>query len=213
VIDVERATPTVVLVVRNDRDEDILGARALIDGAPQRLAGTPIALDPGEHRLRVEAPDHAPVEQTFVATASEKGRIVRVRLVRESAPPPDRDAAPIDARPSAPAPAPVPLAAWTLGGLAVVAAGSSLVIGLSARDDLDDLERAPCASARTCAESDVQSIKTRFVVADVALGAAIVAAGAAIWIFVARDRGAAPGALARFGVRAAAHGAAFEGSF
>lgn len=217
--DVERAMPTIAVVVRDDADQDVIDARVFVDGALQKITGTSLALDPGEHKLRVEAPGHSPADQAFVATVGEKSRLVRVRLARLGAPPPvtpagsdKHDAKTItptrpgdDVEPSGPPPL-----AWVLGGVAVVGVGTSIFLGLSARSDLSDLKSAPCAASKTCDESDVRSIKTRLAVADISLGIAALAAVGSVWLFVTAPSSPRAGYV---GVRAQAGGLRVEGAF
>ena len=57
---------------------------------------------------------------------------------------------------------------------------SAAYFGVTGNSDLTALERAPCAGTRTCSSSEVSSIRTRFVVADVSLAVAVIASLGAV---------------------------------
>src|SRR5258708_923596 len=63
--DVESAIPTLSFRARDARGRDLIAVRVLVDGAVvrERLDGTPIEFDPGEHTLRYETAGRAPVEE------------------------------------------------------------------------------------------------------------------------------------------------------
>ncbi|MDP8999834.1 MAG: hypothetical protein M3O46_06960, partial [Myxococcota bacterium] len=79
----------------------------------------------------------------------------------------------------------IPLATWVFGGIAVAAFGTEAYFGLSG---LSDRSNAMHRCAPNCAPSERDSIQTKFIIADVALGAGIVSAGLATYFFL-RSRG------------------------
>jgi hypothetical protein len=66
----------------------------------------------------------------------------------------------------------------------VLAFGAGLVLGVGAKADRDRLEDAPCAATRQCPSSQVESIRTRYLIADITMGVGIVAIGVAtvLWL-------------------------------
>jgi hypothetical protein len=75
-----------------------------------------------------------------------------------------------------------PLVSWMLGGVGVAALGSSTYLGLTSKADLAALRR-DCAP--NCTDSQVNGVRDRMIVADVALGVGVVAIVAAAWIWLA----------------------------
>jgi hypothetical protein len=113
----------------------------------------------------------------------ERNRVVRVVFDEpphgpEPAPPP-------------PSPAAVPFGSVVLGGVAALALGTSAVLWLSATSDLHSLESSPCATTKTCAQSDVDSVRTRMITGDVLAGVGLAALGAAAVLWLTRDRSVA----------------------
>jgi hypothetical protein len=80
--DVESKIPTLVLEVKTASGDDATGVRVLEDGAviAEKLGGTALELDPGEHRLTFEADGQPSVTKTFALHEGEKGRRERVIL-------------------------------------------------------------------------------------------------------------------------------------
>jgi hypothetical protein len=156
--------PTVVVVVRV-AGADQTRASVLLDGQMwlSELTGTPQEVEPGAHRITVELAGERH-EQQVVVNVNEKNRLVVFAL-------------------EAPRPPPRP-APWLAGGLtAGTVAGLGLFtgFGLAGRSALDALLADPCAAAKTCNPSRADAIRREFVVADVALAVAVVAAALAIW--------------------------------
>ena len=182
--EIDATMPTLVFVVRNAAGSDLREVVVRVDGQVllSRLDGKPVAVDPGEHELTFEAGGRR-VQTRALVNVGERNRIVKVSL---DAGEPESGPAP------APTPAPaVPVGSVVLGGVAVLALGSSAVLWLSATSDLRSLESDPCAASRTCAESDVQSVRTRMIVGDVVAGVGLAALGAAAILFLTRDRSVA----------------------
>ncbi len=74
--DVERATPSIIFAVNDAGGAALTAVRVSVDGAPvsDRVDGTPISVDPGEHTFRFEAAGLGAVEKTLVLREAEKGR-------------------------------------------------------------------------------------------------------------------------------------------
>jgi hypothetical protein len=186
--DLERKIPSIVVSVRDERGQDVLGARVSIDGVPIEQAGAPVSLDPGEHFITAEAQRFETSRTGVVVMAGEKNRIVvatvagskhnadRGPLAGEG---PDRAQVADDGRSWF-----VPL---VLGGVGALSLGGSLFFGLEARSDLSKAKASPCAATSSCDEGEGRSIDRRLVVADVLLGVGVVAlASAGAWLLFHR---------------------------
>ncbi len=168
----DRATPTVILRVRDARGHDVAGA-VHVDGQliAEGARGRPLPLNPGVHRVHVTGRDGRDASMTVMAVSGEKDRLVDVVLDA-----PTRTEAP--ARPPREPIlhwAPLTLATLGVGGIATFAA-----VGLGARATDHDLETT-CAPR--CDPSRVDDLRARYLVADVSLAVgavALVAAG--VWL-------------------------------
>lgn len=170
--ELDASTPSVVFEARTETGAPLTDVRVALDGAvlTTRLDGQPIAIDPGKHVFRFES-GGASSEETVLVREGEKHRRIRATLAARPEPP----------RP-AEAPSALPTGVWIFGGAAVVALGVSAAFaidGLSKKSALEDCKPR-------CAPSDVDAMSASFTVADVALGAGIMAAAAAAYLFLTR---------------------------
>ncbi len=194
--------PTLVIGARDPKGNDVPGARVFLDGAllADHLDGKPVAVDPGEHVFRYEAPGATAVEQRVVVRVNEKNRTLTAILMAKSdsssaspavaaTTPAGSDAAPTD---SGVERAPVPAATWIFLGLAAVGGAGFAYFGLSGQSDINHM-RAAGGCAPNCPESQVDSARTKLNVADVSLGVGVLSLAAAAWFFFTRgDASPAP---------------------
>ncbi len=179
--EVDAALPSVVFEIRDSDGSPLLDADVTVDGVPltAHLDGRSMEIDPGVHVFRFSRASRLPVERTVPIREGEKRQVVRVTFESHEAKRHDE---------AAPRPAHTPTAlgerpwALTLGltAVGVVAFGSFVIFGLSARADQDgSLERC----RPSCAHDDVQSVATRYLVADLSLLASLLALGGAavVW--------------------------------
>jgi len=169
--DIDKRIPSVVLSATDPDGNDTADVAVTMDGAPlaSRLAARAIQVDPGPHRFRFERPGSAPVEENVILREGELRRAVSVRFL---GPPQRRGAEPGPSggtRPSRGA----ATVAIALFGVTLAGGGLFAYFGATALRDADHL-RATCAGS--CSPSDVDSIRTREIVANVALGTGIAAA-------------------------------------
>jgi hypothetical protein len=177
--------PSVIVSAKDERGADLSDVRVFLDGEPllSKLDGRPSRVDPGEHKLRIEADGRPPVEQHLVVRAGEKNRVIEVRIgpggdavgqTEHAAPPAEPGSGPDAKRTSA----------LVFGGLAVVAFGTEAYFGLSGMSDRSSLLAQPCAQTGTCSTSSVDSIRTKFTVADIALGVGLASGALAVYLFL-----------------------------
>jgi hypothetical protein len=119
--ELDRAQPTILFVVKDSAGADLSGVKVTLDGRPfvDRIEGTPLRVDPGEHAFTFTAAGSDPVTRTFVIREGEKNR--RERIVVGSAQPPSPVSMPLPEVP--------PIAAndaGQVGGL-----GAQKIIGLT----------------------------------------------------------------------------------
>jgi hypothetical protein len=189
--EVDEAIPSIVPAVVDAAGKDVVDARVLVDGqvVASHLSGSPLPLDPGAHRIRIEREGSAAIEETFVLRVGEKNRRVDLRLpagssptIARSRPRPSAASAPEAASSDGTSAAPL-----ILGGVGVVALGAFAYLGLSARSELDDLD-ARCGGH--CSSHDVDPVRRKALFADVALGVSVLSfAGAAYFALREPDGG------------------------
>jgi hypothetical protein len=176
---IAREIPSVTIIARETGTGADARARVIVDGAwkPDASAGRAIELDPGPHVVRVEREGDEPAEQTLTLFQGEGGRIVRVELRRVGQPsPPPREA-----------PMPPPehshtyVPAVVLGGFSLAALAASAALGLSGRSDLSGL-RSSCAP--NCTDEQVDPVRRKLIVSDVALGIGVLGTVATIYFIV-----------------------------
>jgi hypothetical protein len=178
--ELERELPTVLVTAVRPATE----VRVIVDGVlvASSPAG-PIALDPGEHLVRLEHAGAPPIERRIVLGRGEKNRVLEVRF--EPPPPAPRADAPPPLTPPAPsseAPAPEPSAAEpvAIAGFSLAAAGllAGAVTGVVAAVRTDELAEQ-CAT-RGCTEDELDGART---LAHVSTGGFVVAgAGLAVGV-------------------------------
>lgn len=73
---VDAALPSIVFEVRDAAGADVTGVRVTLDGQllADRIDGTALPVDPGEHTFRFEAAGQGAVEKNFVIREGDKGR-------------------------------------------------------------------------------------------------------------------------------------------
>jgi hypothetical protein len=175
--EIEPLTPSVIMAATVE-GHDHSDVQVEVDGEllTNALGGTAVELDPGPHVVKFTYQDYPIVEKDFLLREGEKLRKIKASFKRPQAVAPTVVALP-KAEPVA-MHRPVPVLAWALGGVAVVGAGVFAYLGTSARNRRTQLEQV-CSP--DCADSDVNSLHTRLIAADVSLGVGVAALlGAAI---------------------------------
>lgn len=168
--------PSLVVVARVD-GVDQRQARVLLDGHLWlgELSGRPEDLEPGQHELTVTVGTQTRFQKLLV-NVGEKNRLVVFEFATAvtDVPPPA-----VTAGRRFPF-VPVVLSTVALAGVTTFA-----VLGLSGRAGLDALLKQECAATKSCAPSAVAEVQRRFLIADLALGAGVIAAGFATWQWIA----------------------------
>jgi hypothetical protein len=204
--DIEAQIPSIVVRVLDTSGNDRTDLRASVDGKQLKLDGKPAPLDPGEHVIAVDTPEGARKEQKVLVVVREKSRLITLQIaarpLSDSAIAPSPESSEPPARPE---PARIPLGAFVVGGVGVIALGSALYFGLAAKSDYDRLDRE-CAPR--CNPDDTQAARRKAVVSDVSLGIGVagVVGGVAWAILGSRRSSAAPTATTRLDIQPLADG-------
>jgi hypothetical protein len=182
--DVAARQPSVVISAQevNPQREarDLTGVRAIIDGGIvlDKVDATPVALDPGKHRVRVERAGLSPLEQSIELRDGEKNRVVRFSWQT-------RWVASQKTNPEKPGARPLPAGFYLLGslGLAALGVGGYLeASGFSKRSSLS-------VCKPNCPSPQVDDARSTMLYGDIGLGLGLaMVAGAAI-VYVTRPVG------------------------
>jgi hypothetical protein len=164
--ELEASTGSVVCEAKTTGGKNVSDVRVTVDGSEltTRLDGRAIAVDPGKHAFRFER-GGATYDETVLVREGEKNRRITATLPETAA----------DARG-------LPLGFWIFGGMSLVALGTATFFALDGMGKKDDLE----ACKPRCSPSDVDAMSASFTVADVALGAGIVAVATTVYLLLAR---------------------------
>jgi hypothetical protein len=183
-LDLDKQIPSVTLAARDGGGNDVLGVTVSLDGSPvpDAVSGRPVPLDPGTHTLRFVAPTGAAVDRVVVVGEGEQRRLIEAVFRGAATPlePSAREAAPAMAS-VPPSRAGTPWAAW---GVTIGAATAWAAFGAFALAGHLEYESAVSSCNGHCSPERYDAINTKFVVADVALGVAVVATGVATVLFL-----------------------------
>jgi hypothetical protein len=173
----EPQIPTIVLVAKTGKGQDVLDVRVTEDARPlvDRIDGRAVSLDPGSHRFRFERTNGLAVEVAAMLHEGEKGRTVTAVF-------PDEASTQQPLRTDERTGRPIPWTVYVAAGVAVVATAGFATFGLRGISERSDL--SSCQG--TCTHDQVQQVRDSYLVANVSLGAAVVAAGIAVVLFLTR---------------------------
>jgi hypothetical protein len=180
----ESALPTVVFSVRED-GQDLTNVDILCDGnlLTGTLDGKALPVDPGLHEFTFNVPGLAHMERQLLIREGERNRIVNVEFSRphESIPPPSPLGS-SNVNTVLPNPrARTNVLPYALTGVGVLGVAGFAMFGLLGNNHEGDL-KSSCAP--NCQSGQVDSVKTKYLLADACLGVGLVSLGVATYIFV-----------------------------
>jgi len=190
--EVEARTPSVVVEWVAEA-ASVRDARLFVDDVLQAggVDGKAIAVDPGPHVFRIEAPHAPPVSVTTVIREGDKLRVVRLEPPTRS---PAEPAPRAESSEAATVPdvaqrkevlvprRPVPWPVFALAGVGVATGAAFTYFAVSGASGKSDLYRCK----PECPEAQISDVRTDFLVADVFLGVTVVALGAAAYLLFTR---------------------------
>ena len=184
--DLTRDVPTFVFSAQDGDGKELVDVNVTVDGQLvfSKLEGTALPLDPGPHVIKFEAAGLPSAEVNHVARVGDRHRLVTAILGEKTKRAERQRGALPPAGPVHREQKPVPVATWVLGGVGVVSLGAFTYLRVSGISDYNKLN-SECSPY--CDPSEVDDIKMKFTVSNVALGIAGGAfAGAAIIYFATR---------------------------
>ncbi|HEX7668962.1 MAG TPA: hypothetical protein VF395_05245, partial [Polyangiaceae bacterium] len=148
-------------------------------------------IDPGTHEFQFEIEGAPKILQQLSIRQGEKDRAIEVSFAPHGAEVPEAspygDLPKDTGKETAPAPAtgkPGPLRPYVFvaGGVGALGIIGFAALGSMGRSKENELN-GTCGPTHTCAQSDVDGIKTKYVLADVSLGLGIASLGAGVALF------------------------------
>lgn len=192
--EVRRSIPSFVIVAKDAHGNDVMDFKATLDGKPlEGSLSLAIDVDPGKHRLVLEAAGSEPIEHDIVLREGEHRRMVEVTFQPLAAAP----------EPASPAVAEIPedtspggsVVPYALGGVGVLGLAGFAYFGLSGKDQRSDLESS-CKP--NCSQDQIDEVDQKFLFADISLGIGVVSLGVAAYLLLSEgSTSAAPGDSAR----------------
>jgi hypothetical protein len=188
--EVTTATPTVVIDAVDPTGESLSSVAVRVDGRPvvDRLDGRPIAIDPGEHDLVLEADGGGRGVQRVLLLEGIKNRTIRVALGgparrAEATDPRPGDDAGRDAAGPVLARKPAPWIAYPLAAVGLAGIAGFATFGLLGRDQQSKLDdcRGACRS-----HDDYVTMRDRYLAADISLAVGVLSLGAAAVVWLSR---------------------------
>ncbi len=190
---VNRSVPSVVVTAR-DRGADVTDVKVFLDGelVATRLTGSSLEADPGEHHFRFVSARGPVVERTVLMGEGMRNRPIDVEF---SPPPAPATAAALSAPPAPPPPwkfanHPLQRSDYLFGGIALAGFATGAALGIWAVHERADLAGS-CGPSCTAAET--APLQDKLVIADVALGTAVVALAVGAYRYFTRAPVAAGG--------------------
>jgi len=183
--EIDAAQPSVIFAVRDAKGADLADVRVEVDGAAfaERLNGSAMPLDPGEHTLRFQHAGDAPLEQHVIIRITEKNRVISAQFPATA----QTSSTTTTEQSSSARSTRGPLwPGFVVAGVGLALGGVSIALGLDAQSTVNRM-RTTCAPA--CAHSDVSAVDTQLIVSDVLLVAGIAAVGVATVLFILRPGG------------------------
>lgn len=164
---VEKGMPTAVFFADVVGGPDVTDVRVSIDGIEVKngLDGGSVPIEPGQRRVRFERPGSRALEWTVLFVEGEKNRKIAGHFPAEPSGSTDRRRSALP---------------WIFAGVGVASVASFAGFGLAGAADVRALDRCE----PRCASGDVTSARTKYLVADISLGIALVSLGVATYFFL-----------------------------
>ncbi len=174
--ELEKSVPTIIVTVRR-AGRELSDARVSVDGKAQD-PGKEISLDPGAHMVVAEIEDQPKITRQIEVREGERSRMVSVSFtetpVAASAGGGGKDPA-ADAAPGRS----IPTASYVLGGVGIagfIGFGAMALVVAQDEKDLDECKPR-------CDQADVDSLGTKYLIGDIALGIGLAGVASAVGVY------------------------------
>ena len=189
--EVEASLPSVTLSARDGAGHDFAAVHVTLDGAPltDTLDGKAIFVDPGPHTFRFEVAGKPAVEQQTVVREGERNRAVAAQFGEPAGATPTTRTQTTTAPPTEPDHKSTPVVGYAVAGVGVLALGGATFFWLTGKSAVSDLRNGcgvPFAGQSTghCAQSDVDSAKSKLIVGDILAGVGLIAVGVGVYMII-----------------------------
>ncbi len=172
VVELQESVPVLAVDVVDESGRPVTAAHVTVDGNTV-TSGQSLTLDPGSHAIAADAPDMVSASQTLELAKGEKRHATLTLKSRA------------DAKPEQAASQPFPVVPVVLATVGVAFIGGFIGFGVAGNVKRSDLDATGCKP--NCAQSDVDAIKTDYVIADVALGVGLVSIAVATVLFIVAE--------------------------
>ncbi len=171
---VSHSLPSVVVTARA-RGADVVAVKVFIDGtlAAERLTGFSLEIDPGCTSFRFESPPWLVIEREVLASEGVKDRHIDVEFA-----PPLPTAAQLAAR-AEPQPFRLERSDYVFGGIALA---GFVTLGYFGGTGLYDAHQYETTCKPYCSAADVDSVRSRLVIADIGLAVGVVALAVGLYL-------------------------------
>lgn len=174
---VEKDAPTVALEARDEAGADTTAVKVTLDGSAlaDRLTGSAVDVEPGEHVFRFERADGKSIEQKVLVVEGEKNRkvVADFATLVPKPPPSGGDGAPVAPHEAKK----IPLFAYVAGAVGLVGAGGFAFFALTGKGAEKDLASS-CNP--NCSNGQLSPVKRDYLFADISLGIGVVALATAV---------------------------------
>ena len=184
-VQTESALPTVVFSVEEDGN-DVTDVEILCDNKPLtgKLDGKALSVDPGLHAFSFRVPGHVAIERKILAREGERNRIIKVafnsstKLLPLIEPSSRSTESALQVEPN---PRSGNLAPYAFAGVGILGLAGFTTFAILGNSQQGDLERT-CSP--NCQPGQVDSVKSKYLLADVSLGVGLVSLGIATYWWV-----------------------------
>jgi hypothetical protein len=182
-VDVQRQMPSVVIAAKAPDGSDTDQVRITLDGKliASQLSATAIEINPGPHTFRFEYADQNPIELRILVRQAQRDRVIEVRFGPEPGSQAPQPLPPAGEGEGAGKAGPLRPYAYVAGAVGAVGLAGFAVFGLLGRQRENELNDE-CGGR--CAESDVDGVKKKYLLADISLGVGIVGLGVGTALFL-----------------------------
>jgi hypothetical protein len=194
--EVDASMPTVVISALDAEGHDVGDVRVRVDDEPflDKLSGTAVPIDAGEHVLRFQHGDDPPIEEKVIVREGEKNRLVEVHLqpivaLLPVAPVPVVQPPMIREEPRSTG---APILAYSLLGAGAVALGLGTYFEITQVNDFAYLMNT-CSPKVLCTQAQVDVIANNRIYGGVFLATGIAAASVGAILLVTQRHVATPG--------------------
>jgi hypothetical protein len=175
-VELQRSVPLLAVDVVDESGRAVSSAHVTVDGNTV-AGGEMLTLDPGTHTIAADAPGMETASQTLDLAKGEKRHATLTLAARA----PEK---PVNVAATS---RPFPVAPVVLASIGVAFIGGFIGFGLAGNAKRADLDASGCKP--NCAQSDVDAIKTDYVIADVSLGVGLASLAVATVLFIVGQTG------------------------